>query len=365
MKILVAIFLVGLSVGQRYAEATGACSTERVPSGNCQLIAECKHLELEVKTLPITDFIQWYGGCGRDGDGNLRVCCPNDVVFPGDPTCPIPSRRIPGLGCVTPVNERLTWTEARDNCRRTKTRLLQGITTESQLRQLKYNFDGVLDFPLEFHDVWIGLYESKWAEPGAPSRVPSHFWYPGMPKGGQYKCGYVALQMDVPAFWETLCPDAALPSLCQAVQGIDVDIRTGSGSSSSCDPPSKTVEGLGCIRPVADQLIWTEARDNCQALGGRLLSGLTTQEQLRQIKTHFEGAFGSSLEYNDVWLGLYRGEWLGEEGKKPPGNFWYPGQPKGGNFECGYVALQMETPTLWDTVCSEASLPSLCQVSGN
>ncbi|XP_066965612.1 uncharacterized protein, partial [Macrobrachium rosenbergii] len=345
----------------------GSCSTTRVPSGTCQLIADCKHLELELKTLSITDFIQWYGGCGKDGDGNLRICCPNDVVFPGDPTCPIPSRRIQGLGCIKPVNERLTWTEARDNCKSMKSRLLQGITTESQLKQLKYNFDGVLDFPLEFHDVWIGLYESKWAEPGVPSRVPSSFWYPGMPKGGQYKCGYVALQMEIPSFWETVCPNAALPSLCQYGEGIDVDVRIipASSGSSSCDPPSKIVGGLGCIKPVAEQMTWTEARDHCQSLGGRLLSGVTTKEELRQLRTHFQGALDQSREYNDVWLGLFRGEWLGESGKKPPAGLWYPGQPKGGNFECGYVALQMETPTLWDTVCSEAQLPSLCQLSGN
>ncbi|XP_066979009.1 uncharacterized protein [Macrobrachium rosenbergii] len=127
----------------------------------------------------------------------------------------------------------------------------------------------------------------------------------------------------------------------------------------SCDPPAEFLEGLGCVRPVAEEMTWLEARDNCRNLGGNVITGLQTEMHLRQLRTHFIRVFHLSNKPH-VWVGVQGGVYIGGKGEKPPGYYWFPGHPKEGGSECAFVDLQDETPSLGEAVCSEKKLPSFC-----
>ncbi|XP_064119496.1 uncharacterized protein LOC135224436 isoform X2 [Macrobrachium nipponense] len=73
----------------------------------------------------------------------------------------------------------------------------------------------------------------------------------------------------------------------------------------SCDPPAEFLEGLGCVRPVADELTWPEARENCRNLDGYIITGLQTEMHLRQLRTHFMRVFYLSDRPREVLGGVW------------------------------------------------------------
>ncbi|XP_064101246.1 nidogen-1-like isoform X2 [Macrobrachium nipponense] len=129
----------------------------------------------------------------------------------------------------------------------------------------------------------------------------------------------------------------------------------------ACGSPAKLIEGLGCVIPVEERMIWTRARDYCHRLGYRLLEGITNTDQLNQLKEHFDrGVFSFPQSIHDVWLGIKDNRWVEGPDPRVPPNMWDIHQLNKTEF-CGYVALQMSPPTLWDGKCLTHSLPFFCQ----
>ncbi|XP_066965613.1 uncharacterized protein [Macrobrachium rosenbergii] len=127
----------------------------------------------------------------------------------------------------------------------------------------------------------------------------------------------------------------------------------------TCDPPAENLGALGCVRPVTEELTWHEARDNCRIFGGNIITGLKIEMHLRQLRAHFLRVFHRS-DKPHVWLGVYRGEYVSGKGEKPPEYYWYPGYPRGGNFECAYVDLQEGHIPLIGVDCTRQKLLSFC-----
>lgn len=130
----------------------------------------------------------------------------------------------------------------------------------------------------------------------------------------------------------------------------------------ACRSPAKMIEGLGCVIPVTENVIWPKARDHCHQLGYRLLEGIKDTDQLVQLREHFDqGVFAFPHPYHDVWLGMKDNEWVEEPNTQVPPHLWNPGQPDVGPGGCGYVALQTSPPTFWDTSCTARLMPFFCQ----
>ncbi|XP_068201566.1 uncharacterized protein [Palaemon carinicauda] len=128
-----------------------------------------------------------------------------------------------------------------------------------------------------------------------------------------------------------------------------------------CSSPAKMIEGLGCVLPVKERKLWNGARDYCQSIGYRLLEGITNKDQLNQLRHHFDGFFGFPGRIHDVWIGIKQNEWAEGPYTRVPAQLWNSGQPDDGQGTCGYIALQVSTPTLWDTNCGTYSIPFFCQ----
>ncbi|XP_066983180.1 uncharacterized protein [Macrobrachium rosenbergii] len=131
---------------------------------------------------------------------------------------------------------------------------------------------------------------------------------------------------------------------------------------TACGSPAKMIEGLGCVIPVTENMIWPKARDHCHQLGYRLLEGIKDTDQLVQLREHFDrGVFAFPQSIHDVWLGIKDFKWVEGPYTRVLPHLWNPGQPDVGSGGCGYVALQISPPTLWDNNCNTYSIPFFCQ----
>ncbi|XP_066983182.1 uncharacterized protein [Macrobrachium rosenbergii] len=130
-----------------------------------------------------------------------------------------------------------------------------------------------------------------------------------------------------------------------------------------CVSPAKMIEGLGCVLPVKESMIWTKARDYCYQLGYRLLEGITNIDQLIQLQEFFGRVLGfpQSARAHDVWLGIKDDRWVEGPYTRVPPHLWNSGQPNEGPDSCGYVALKISPPTIWDGKCLTYSIPFFCQ----
>ncbi|XP_064101248.1 uncharacterized protein LOC135211934 isoform X4 [Macrobrachium nipponense] len=105
------------------------------------------------------------------------------------------------------------------------------------------------------------------------------------------------------------CIDGVLSYRCNCRPGYQGDGFTC--SDIACGSPAKLIEGLGCVIPVEERMIWTRARDYCHRLGYRLLEGITNTDQLNQLKEHFDrGVFSFPQSIHDVWLRNQRQKWV-------------------------------------------------------
>ncbi|XP_068201567.1 uncharacterized protein [Palaemon carinicauda] len=127
-----------------------------------------------------------------------------------------------------------------------------------------------------------------------------------------------------------------------------------------CSSPAKMIEGLGCVLPVKERMLWNRARDYCQSIGYRLLQGITNTDQLNQLRHHFDGFFDFRGHHN-AWIGIKENEWAEGPYTNVPAHLWHAGEPDDGQGTCGFIAMLESGATLWDIRCRNQSFPFFCQ----
>ncbi|XP_068217288.1 uncharacterized protein [Palaemon carinicauda] len=184
---------------------TDRCVTRRVDDGKCRPYMDCPALSEMAAVLSISNFVKEYGGCGKDENENLMVCCPvNTTTVIADATCKPPGVIIPELGCIIHVPTSMTWYRAQTNCLKMNGQLVEGFTKEHQSIMYE-NFKHQLRA-----DPFVGVRQGRWALSKEP--VPNELWgdgYGGPRNRTDLDCGLSVRSM------KEYCCDCDQASICQ------------------------------------------------------------------------------------------------------------------------------------------------------
>ncbi|XP_066979139.1 stabilin-2-like [Macrobrachium rosenbergii] len=113
--------------------------------------------------------------------------------------------------------------------------------------------------------------------------------------------------------------------------------------------PSVKIEGLGTVKLLNFNLDFENAVRACHHIGARLLEGITSLQQLEELRRHFNG----KMLFRSAGIGLRRKQWL--SGGKP-----FTTVKSWGFGGCGDMDLSTYPPQIWDIPCGERR-PVLCQ----
>ncbi|XP_054750997.2 macrophage mannose receptor 1-like [Lytechinus pictus] len=288
-----------------------------------------------------------YGVCKRPKSNQNVVQPPNDG-------CPSGWVKYMSTCYLMVMDQKLSWADARDSC----------LAQQGKLATLNDRYDQAFlssklgEYATEFtgsDDFWIGLSDTdvpgtyKWVDGSYPTFSA---WGPGQPDDSFGKCvamigGYnqysAGLWMDEP------CPNT-LRYICeQPIFGAtEIPYTQAPVTSPTNDGCEVGAIGYGnnCFmvyeKPADEQLSFSDARAQCQAMGGDMASFQTSAEE-QYIVSGFtpqdaDNFFGFWIGLNDI---NQEGAWQWSDGSAVIYVNWETGEPNdhSGSEECTEMFL--------------------------
>ncbi|XP_071505817.1 macrophage mannose receptor 1-like [Diadema antillarum] len=236
-----------------------------------------------------------------------------NVVVPSNDGCPTGWMKYMST-CYQMFGDKLSWADARDSC----------IVKGGKLATMNNKFDQAFiaaqlgatssDYTGD-DDYWIGLSDTdipgtyKWVDGSYPTISA---WGPGQPDDSLGKCvamigGYVPF---LAGLWVDEPCTNTMNYICEqpAAGTTDTPYTQGpvtSPSDDGCDDPGAIGYGYNCFivyeKPQEEQLSFSDARAQCQSIGGDLASFHSIAEEQYVV-----GRYSPASEDNfyGFWLGL-------------------------------------------------------------
>ncbi|XP_068221875.1 uncharacterized protein [Palaemon carinicauda] len=110
--------------------------------------------------------------CNKPFEGDGRTSC--------EFQCRSPAKRVPGVGCLMLIEQRLTFQAMKKKCEEEGMRLAQHMSLQ-QLQDMVDSF--------RYNVRWVGVYDGKWTSDG--SLVPEDLWWEGYRSDPSRRCGII------------------------------------------------------------------------------------------------------------------------------------------------------------------------------
>ncbi|XP_068232592.1 uncharacterized protein [Palaemon carinicauda] len=113
---------------------------------------------------------------------SFTCSCPSGFTWDGSECkefqCRSPAKRVPGVGCLMLIEQRLTFQAMKKKCEEEGMRLAQHMSHQ-QLQDVVGSF--------RYRGHWVGVYDGKWTSDG--SLVPEDLWVEGYRSDPSKLCG--------------------------------------------------------------------------------------------------------------------------------------------------------------------------------
>ncbi|XP_068221867.1 uncharacterized protein [Palaemon carinicauda] len=114
---------------------------------------------------------------------SFTCSCPSGFTWDGSECkefqCRSPAKRVPGVGCLMLIEQRLTFQAMKKKCEEEGMRLAQHMSLQ-QLQDMVDSFR---------YNGWVGVYDGKWTSDG--SLVPEDLWEEGYRSDPSRRCGII------------------------------------------------------------------------------------------------------------------------------------------------------------------------------